>query len=263
MVDEEDIIKIGKEIIPNIYDDGAKPAIKEMGNFIARPLKLINTLFQPLDVWLLNKEYNLEKTKVLLAERLKHVAENELVSPAPYVALPAIAALSYSMDSEELRDLYANLLSKAMVLGTKDKVHPSFVEIIKQLSPLDAIVFKEIMESSIKPIIDLYICNIDDKSEIVTIENITWLDRDYEVVVVALANLARLGLIEIPDDYNYNNDSNYNLVRLFSTYKKIYETLNCEIRTIELNNLEVKERKKFIKLNALSETFYKICVCEL
>lgn len=38
MVDEEDIIKIGKEIIPNIYDDGAKPAIKEMGNFIARPL---------------------------------------------------------------------------------------------------------------------------------------------------------------------------------------------------------------------------------
>ena len=63
MVDEEDIIKIGKEIIPNIYDDGAKPAIKEMGNFIARPLKLINTLFQPLDVWLLNKEYNLEKTK--------------------------------------------------------------------------------------------------------------------------------------------------------------------------------------------------------
>lgn len=153
MVDEEDIIKIGKEIIPNIYDDGAKPAIKEMGNFIARPLKLINTLFQPLDVWLLNKEYNLEKTKVLLAERLKHVAENELVSPAPYVALPAIAALSYSMDSEELRDLYANLLSKAMVLGTKDKVHPSFVEIIKQLSPLDAIVFKEIMESSIKPMI--------------------------------------------------------------------------------------------------------------
>lgn len=242
MVDEEDIIKIGKEIIPNIYDDGAKPAIKEMGNFIARPLKLINTLFQPLDVWLLNKKYNLEKTKVLLAERLKHVAENELVSPAPYVALPAIAALSYSMDSEELRDLYANLLSKAMVLGTKDKVHPSFVEIIKQLSPLDAIVFKEIMESSIKPIIDLYICNIDDKSEIVTIENITWLDRDYEVVVVALANLARLGLIEIPDDYNYNNDSNYNLVRSSSTYKKIFETLNCEMSTIELNNLEVKEK---------------------
>lgn len=263
MVDEEDIIKIGKEIIPNIYDDGAKPAIKEMGNFIARPLKLINTLFQPLDVWLLNKEYNLEKTKVLLAERLKHVAENELVSPAPYVALPAIAALSYSMDSEELRDLYANLLSKAMVLGTKDKVHPSFVEIIKQLSPLDAIVFKEIMESSIKPIIDLYICNIDDKSEIVTIENITWLDREYEVVLVALANLARLGLIEIPDGYNYNNDSNYDSVRLSSTYTEIYEKLNYEIKTSNLLNHEVKERKKYIKLNALSETFYKICVCKL
>lgn len=234
-----------------------------MGNFIARPLKLINTLFQPLDVWLLNKEYNLEKTKVLLAERLKHVAENELVSPAPYVALPAIAALSYSMDSEELRDLYANLLSKAMVLGTKDKVHPSFVEIIKQLSPLDAIVFKEIMESSIKPIIDLYISNSDEVSEVSTIENITWLDRDYDIVLVALANLARLGLIEIPDGYNYNNDSNYDLVRLSSTYAEIYEKLNCKIKTSNMLNHEVKERKKYIKLNALSETFYKICVCKL
>jgi len=144
MLDEEDFIKIGKEVIPNIYDDGAKPAIREIGQFIARPLKLINTLFQPLDIWLLNKEYNIEKTKILLAERLQHVKPEELVSPEPHVAIPAIIALSYSMDSEELRNLYANLLSKAMVLGMKDKVHPSFVEIIKQLSPIDAIVFKEI-----------------------------------------------------------------------------------------------------------------------
>lgn len=69
MVDEEDIIKIGKEIIPNIYDDGAKPAIKEMGNFIARPLKLINTLFQPLDVWLLNKEYKYKQFIEITSQR--------------------------------------------------------------------------------------------------------------------------------------------------------------------------------------------------
>ena len=115
MFEEEDLIKIGKEVIPNIYDDGGKPAIREVGKFIARPLKLINALFQPLDMWLLNKEYNIEKTKLLLAERLKHVKEDDLVSPEPHVAIPAIIALSYSMDSEELRDLYANLLSKAMV----------------------------------------------------------------------------------------------------------------------------------------------------
>ena len=263
MLDKEDFIKIGKEVIPNIYDDGAKPAIREIGQFIARPLKLINTLFQPLDIWLLNKEYNIEKTKILLAERLKHVKPEELVSPEPHVAIPAIIALSYSMDSEELGNLYANLLSKAMVLGMKDKVHPSFVEIIKQLSPIDAIVFKEIMERPIKPIIDLYITNSDEISEVTTIENITWMDREYEVVLVSLANLVRLGLIEIPDGYNYNNDLNYSLVRSSSAYAKTYEKLNCEIKTSNMINHEVKERKKYIKLNALSETFYKICVCKL
>lgn len=263
MLDEEDFIKIGKEVIPNIYDDGAKPAIREIGQFIARPLKLINTLFQPLDIWLLNKEYNIEKTKILLAERLQHVKPEELVSPEPHVAIPAIIALSYSMDSEELRNLYANLLSKAMVLEMKDKVHPSFVEIIKQLSPIDAIVFKEIMERPIKPIIDLYITNSDEISEVTTIENITWMDREYEVVLVSLANLVRLGLIEIPDGYNYNNDLNYSLVRSSSTYDIIFQKLNCQIKIQELLNHKVKERKKYIKLNALSETFYKICVCEL
>lgn len=115
----------------------------------------------------------------------------------------------------------------------------------------------------IRPIIDLYISNSDEISEVSTIENITWLDRDYDVVLVALANLARLGLIEIPDGYNYNNDSNYNLVRLSSTYNEINIKLNGEIKTSDLVNHEVKERKKYIKLNALSETFYKICVCEL
>ena len=263
MLDEEDFIKIGKEVIPNIYDDGAKPAIREIGQFIARPLKLINTLFQPLDIWLLNKEYNIEKTKILLAERLQHVKPEELVSPEPHVAIPAIIALSYSMDSEELRNLYANLLSKAMVLGMMDKVHPSFVEIIKQLSPIDAIVFKEIMERPIKPIIDLYITNSDEISEVTTIENITWMDREYEVVLVSLANLVRLGLIEIPDGYNYNNDLNYSLVRSSSAYDVIFQKLNCQIKIQELLNHKVKERKKYIKLNALSETIYKICVCEL
>ena len=119
------------------------------------------------------------------------------------------------------------------------------------------------MEMPIRPIIDLYISNSDEVSEVSTIENITWLNRDYDVVLVALANLARLGLIEIPDGYNYNNDSNYDLVRLSSTYAKTYEKLNCEIKTSNMINHEVKERKKYIKLNALSETFYKICVCKL
>lgn len=44
------------------------------------------------------------------------------------------------MDSEELRNMYANLLAKAMNVDEKDKVHPAFVELIKQMAPREALI---------------------------------------------------------------------------------------------------------------------------
>ena len=48
----------------------------------------------------------------------------KIVEPEPYVAVPAIQAISYAMNSDELRNLYANLLAKSMIKDTKDTVHP-------------------------------------------------------------------------------------------------------------------------------------------
>lgn len=79
------------------------------------------------------------------------------MEPEAYVAVPAIQAISYSMNSEELRNLYANLLAKAMNSDTKDMVHPSFVEIIKQMSPIDALVLNEITQSNYFPLVNLSI----------------------------------------------------------------------------------------------------------
>lgn len=56
----------------------------------------------------------------------------------PYVAIPAIQQISYSYDSDELRDMYANLLANFMDKERSDLVHPSFVEVIKQLNPDEA-----------------------------------------------------------------------------------------------------------------------------
>lgn len=63
------------------------------------------------------------------------------------------------MNSEELRNLYANLLAKSMYIETKELVHLSFVEIIKQISLLDALIFKKIMEREINPMINLIMQN--------------------------------------------------------------------------------------------------------
>lgn len=46
-------------------------------------------------------------------------------------------------ESEKLREMYANLVAKSMNADFHDKVHPAYVEIIKQLSPAEAVFLEE------------------------------------------------------------------------------------------------------------------------
>lgn len=140
---------------PTLYEDAFQPTVQEVGKFAARVPRAINVAFSGLDKWILNKEYAIDETKKLLEKKLENVNPDNIVEPEPYVAVPAIQAISYSMNNGELRNLYANLLANAMNSDIKNMVHPSFVEIIKQMSPNDATIFKIVSESNLTPLIDL------------------------------------------------------------------------------------------------------------
>lgn len=186
--------------IPELYDDLAKPAVQEVGKTLALPLQAVNALLINPRKWIANAEYKLQETNVLIANKLKYIDENKLIAPPDYVAVPALQALSYSMDSDELRDLYANLLAKSMNAETSNSVHPAYVEIIKQFSPLDAILFKRIVsEISDDGELTLYNFNFISNGKIVKkIKNVAEC-QDYELSDIAQAvdNFIRCGLIAL------------------------------------------------------------------
>ena len=197
------------ETVPDLYDDSFKPTVQETGKVLSLIPRTINAALVPLRKWIANKEYSLAETEKLLEKKLEHVGEDKIVTPEAYVAVPAIQAISYSMDNEELRNLYANLLAKSMNTDTKDFVHPSYVEIIKQMSPLDALVLKDIYDSIITPVIDLYVRN-QEGGEFGHKFNITWMTfASYDSICVSLDNLIRLGLIEISNNHSYKEDVTY------------------------------------------------------
>ena len=242
------------EAAPEIYEDGLKPTVKETGKTLSLIPKMINAMLSPIWEWVLHKEYNVAKTEKLLQKKLEKIDADKIVTPEPYVAVPAIQSLQYSMDSEELRDLYANLIAKAMNTDTKDRVHPTFVEIIKQMSPIAALIFKMIYKSTVNPLIDLKVKKTTGGYQEYA-NNIFWIyEYSYEQVAVSINNLTRLGLIEIPYDKHYTHDDVYDSVRNNSHYKEKKEIL-------EKLGL-VEEDKKIISKTELSELFYKICVEE-
>lgn len=248
---------------PTLYEDALQPTIQEVGKFAARIPRAINAAFSGLDKWILNKEYAIDETKKLLEKKFENVDPNKIVEPEAYVAVPAIQAISYSMNSEELRNLYANLLAKAMNSDTKDLVHPSFVEIIKQLSPIDSLVLKIIMERQSNPIIDLVYekhesGHIFPVASRILATNISDIDiAPPEIVCVSIDNLIKQCLIAINGDNSYTDIHIYDNILNSSFYinqQQIYPDTP--------DGFKFSHQKRMLNKTNLGISFYNICIAD-
>lgn len=61
-----------------------------------------------------------------------------MVAPQLSIAGPTIEALKFAGAEESLREMYINLLESSMDAEICEKAHPSFVEIIRQMTPDEA-----------------------------------------------------------------------------------------------------------------------------
>lgn len=241
--------------VPELYDDGLKPAVQESGKTLSLLPKTINAALLPLRKWIAEREYSLAETEKLLEIKLRNIDQKKIVTPEAYVAVPALQAISYSMDSEELRNMYANLLAKAMNADEKDNVHPAFIELIKQMTPREAVILDGVFNSPVTPLIDLFIRT--EKGSNSHRYNFSWItDFSYDKVAVAIDNLERMGLIEIPFGISYTEDSIYEPIRNTSAYKENREQLE------QMNAGKVEETKKIIRKTALANSFFEICLKE-
>ncbi|MTK08463.1 MAG: DUF4393 domain-containing protein [Hungatella sp.] len=245
------------ESIPELYDDAIKPSAQEWGKTAALIPQTINAALVPLRQWIAQREYNIAETEKLIAEKMANVSIEKIITPEPYVAIPAIQAISYCMNNEDLRNLYANLLSKSMNIDTKNSVHPAFVEIIKQLSPTDTYIFNSAYTCEITPLINFEIKfpKEDGGGTKPAFRNLSWITKySFEKVCISIDNLSRLKLISISDQW-YTHDEHYMLVKNCSAYKVCHSALINALKPGQ----EIKEIKKILDVTDFGKQFYKIC----
>lgn len=240
-----------------VYDDIAHPAIQATGQIVSFIPRSIRVLLGKWEKWIVNGEYAIKETEKLLEKKLENIPADKIVEPEPYVAIPAIQQLSYSLDSEELREMYANLLASSMNKDTKTNVHPSYVDIIKQLCPDEAKLLKVLSENPNQPLIDVIKSNANDYSYFVIVHNFTLLaeglcDNPSEIFSY-LDNLERLKLIDILDDISINDNSVYEPLEKYSEIKELMDTKIEEPYVYEI------KRHKF-ELTAFAKNFIKVCL---
>ena len=194
-----------------------------------------------------------------LAEKLKDVPKERLVTPNPTVAGPALEALKYAGHNPNLRELYANLLATSIDAKTAHEAHPAFVDIIRQLTPDEAKILKYIFERMYLPIITVratlpkkhggfdYYSDFSDVAEKTECQfpNLT---PQY------LGNICRLGLAEfhrnnyIADEEMYRGLENHKIIRAIKKDMKAKLKLDASI---------VRE---YVGITQLGRQFCKACV---
>ena len=257
-------LKIFCEFFKTAYDDMFHPVAKETGKVMALPVRYINTKLAPCYKYVMNAEANMRETELLLEKKLEKVKQSQIEEPDAHVAIPVLQALSYSMGSEELRNMYANLLAASMVKMTKDAVHPSYVELIKQMSPDEARILRFMAQKgrACQPLITLRIKLADGKGEIDQFKNFSILYRtvpDLQVrnptsIAIAIDNLTRLGLLAIPEERFLTEDALY----LPLENDSYMQSIKKSVVLTEKQGWEF--HKHYIELSALGRAFVRICI---
>ncbi len=241
-------------VLEKAYDDLAHPTAKSVGNTLSLIPRTIGVWLGKWEKWVINGEESIRLTAQAVQEKAAQIPEEKLTEPEPYVAVPAIQQLSYCYDSEELRDMYANLLVSSMNSDTKWQVHPSFVDIIKQMTPDEAKLLHFLSKESSVPLVNVKLISPKDDGGFAIIKtNCIVVPSDLleksENLAIYIDNLVRLKLLEIPYGIFFKDDHAYDEVE-----KQEREHIDLD------GDNKIEFSRMLLQVTPFGEQFSRICL---
>lgn len=253
----DEIIKDTKETISVLGElvklagnnENAKKAANNLGKIAATVTGTVNNVLLPLAAvnFAVDKARNYfnKEFKEDIVKATSYIPEENIQEPKASIVGPAIQGLAYSLDEEELKATYLKLISSAMDDRNNGILHPSYTDILKQMSSMDAVFMRYFVEPipSFIRIVHLYMIyngnmvkrfshygkHIDE----VGFKNMT----EYKI---SLRNLIRLGLIvEGEATAKSYDDISLGLIELVkkNTHLNNQEKYHVEGATLQITSL--------------------------
>ena len=169
------------------------------------------------------------------------------------ILFPAIQTSIPYLNEKDIRKMFAKLIASAYDCRKNEYLHPGFIGIIKQLSPVDARILQYINDTQQLNGISA----IKDNVEYRLIEtNLLKSSDDVESISLSIDNLLRLGLINVSNksDMAYlNNEEDAITIENaepLSQESPIYTVLHHEYELYSVNAY----------MTVLGKSFLKVCV---
>ncbi|MGE7922362.1 DUF4393 domain-containing protein [Viridibacillus arvi] len=210
-------------ILPKFIDEAATPIAQSVGNSISGIWDLV--FGNHVSLWIKKQEVRHQRNYEDFVNRtnakIERISEDNLREPEMYILGPAIEASKYYIASEELREMFANLIASSVDSRADGIVHPSFVEIIKQLSSLDASILKNFTAISKFPIVRINLTKENSAYQLIYENILDYTESDkFESYISSISNIQRLGLIDINYTISLAEPTNYEFVEKHPAYLK-------------------------------------------
>lgn len=223
----KDSISIAGEVMKIAGDN---PDVKQAGQTLGKtaltitkainnallPLAAVNFAFDKARVYF-SKQFQID-----LSTKASKIAPEDIVVPKASIAGPTLQGLAFSHDELNLKDMYLSLLATAMNKETSNDAHPAFVEIIKQLSPEEAVLLKDldILSSELPMAVAEIQLVFEDNSQWKTLQThllpledrTSHRPKEHPRATAMVDNWIRLGLVEVDYDHKIGGEENYEWV---------------------------------------------------
>lgn len=246
----------GKEALENVNTSvevlktimsiaGESPELKDAGTNIAKTAKTVTGLINNCLLPIAAVNFAFEKGRVYFEEKFsndisqatKDIPEDNLIEPPASIAAPVLEGLGFSHEEPNLKELYLSLLASAMDGRTPNLAHPSFAEIIRQLSSMEAGLLVELLKARQLhfPVANLDQIFPDNRGELPRYQHLFNLRNvpDHSAAEMPdfpsmLENWQRLGLIRIDYSKHITDETEYSWVESRPEYSALLKELGTE-----------------------------------
>lgn len=201
----------------------------------------------------------LDKSKI--EKGVENIPPENQVEPRESIIGPALEKAKHCMNEDEIREMFEKLIINSFDNRKIEKIHPSFSDIIQQMSPIDAQNLKCFSVGENLPICEIRI-NFEKSGHRILQTNIFCSNKfcdSIEQQSISLSSLSRMGLISIAYDEYLTDDSVY---KIFDSLPIVVDFKNQIEATNKSNNGNQKFdlEKGVAKLTPVGKAFIDVCL---
>lgn len=259
--------------LPEVVNEAIKPLAASVGTTIS---SLWLGVFGGADYWAQKKDLtrrsNLELFKNDINIKISNIPEHNLQEPKMSVLGPSLEASKYYFEEKHYREMFSNLIAGSCNKEYNESIHPSFVDLIKQLSSNDALILQHLNKHEDCYFADYtllkdvnYNDNLCIMEEKVFYPNFTYIDSSKNTL--SLLSLDRFNLISYESGYRGDGvretiGSFYEEDPLFNTCVNKYNQTYIK-QNFQGNDYEAKDEMIVLlarlELSTLGKVFVKVC----